>query len=205
MKLSSQAILFGAVLAAIANLESAEAGSVRNGRPERKRNLIKVKADPSPTGRSVVETEADEMIEIENADLSRVLMSMSMSMSMPSGGADDSEEGGSSSDGGSDGGSDGSDGSDGSGSGSGSDGSDSGGEGSDEADRSDVSDPSTGGSDSAEVPVDAPSPSDGSGGFDAPSGQLPASDDEEEESSSTSRSVAIAAVATTAMVVPLLL
>ena len=200
MKLSAQVILLSTALVAVANVESVEASDrtfVRNGRPERKRNLIKV-PEATQNSRSVAETEADEMVEIEDAELARSLMamSMSMSMSMPSGTAEDSTDGSPSGSA-----EDSTDSSPGETEES-SDETESGEPGSttDEPDSSSPIDTSDGGTEDSSTPG-TPSSEEVDTGVDAPSADA----EGEEESSSSSRSVAIAAVATTAMVVPLLL
>jgi len=218
MKLSSQAILLCNVLVAITNLDSAEAlerKNVRNRRPERKRNLIKVGVDQ--VSRSVVGMEAEEMVDIEDSELARTLMEMSMSMSMPSGiiATSDDENGTTGGDG-----DDGSEGTTDGGSDSGNEsGSDSGNEsGSDSGNESG----SDGGNDSGgdvssstgsamgrsdDGGGDVPSPAE-TGGTDIepPTDQLPSTSTvEEDESSSSRRNFGIAAIATTAMVVTLLL
>jgi hypothetical protein len=112
MKLSSNAIALCTVLVAATALSDAEASDrkkLRNGRIERRRNLIKVNAGRQVPG--AFGNDFDELIQISDSELERALMDMSMdmsmSMSMPSsnGRSDIGSNGGSSNGGSSTGGS----------------------------------------------------------------------------------------------------
>jgi len=181
MKLSSQATVLCTVLVAVATLNVVDAS---DRKLIRKRNLIKVNTGEQDSRAS--ETEFDEFVEIDDTKVARLMMEMSMSMSVQTG--DGSSDG--SSDNSSDRSSDG--------------------DGGDVAPSS-ASVPTseqppsraadTGVTD--EAPATAPTP------FIAPSGEVldPSGEDSvsQEESSASIRSMAITAVATTVMVVPLLL
>jgi len=230
MKISSRTAVLCTVLIAATASSSVEASSrkiIRNGRAERKRALIKVNAENEDTHES--KQESEEMLEIAEANIARSLMGMSMSMHMSddesgsgsgSGGGSGSGSGsGSSSDDstGSGGGGSSSEDSDGSVTGGGSSSDDStGSSGDSDGDGEDKSDSSTRpdvisnrsgdetgeGSSGEEPPQQAPL-TDGSG-LNAPTSEMLDPAGVEESGSVSSRNVVFAAIATSAMVVPLL-
>ena len=96
MKVSTQSLTLCTVLIAatlLNNVEASDRGMVRNGRVQRKRKLINVVADlVQDELKQPSEIESIEMVDIENSELARTLMEMSMSMSMPAATGEDTTD-----------------------------------------------------------------------------------------------------------------